>query len=263
MKPTKNVVVKKESHCRKSLSGIHNACRCQIKGFSLLNRCVEDPRYKPSGMTASLMSGLHPTYKESLNGTYRLGVSPTGAASTLENIHCKAGKLSGLHPTYKIYSGFTLIELLVVVLIIGILAAVAVPQYQKAVVKSRMAEALSVLPTLVRASKLYYLANGEYPTNMAELDVEIPAERLSNQWAFGKADNPHTYYYSLSSSDGSWTANAADENLPLLHFKNENRWCIAPKNRWGITKSNMAEELCKSMGTYFRTFDQVDYYQIN
>lgn len=70
--------------------------------------------------------------------------------------------------------GFTLIELLVAVLIIGILAAIAVPQYQKAVEKSRATEALSMLKSVFQAANAYYLANGSWPTQFNQLDTDIP-----------------------------------------------------------------------------------------
>ena len=83
--------------------------------------------------------------------------------------------------------GFTLIELLVVVLIIGILAAVAVPQYQKAVRKARIAEAEIVLKAFVDACDMYILQHGNYDDiSMESLDIEVPTQ--SKNWVFELID---------------------------------------------------------------------------
>ena len=79
----------------------------------------------------------------------------------------------------KYHNGFTLIELLVVVLIIGILAAVALPQYQKAVVKSHFAEAKVNLKTLAQAIIVCHLEHGE-DDECVNLDVDIKGNRPIN-----------------------------------------------------------------------------------
>lgn len=70
-------------------------------------------------------------------------------------------------------SGFTLIELLVVVLIIGILAAIAVPQYFKVVEKGKAAEAIQWIQVLKSAQERYLAKNGNYATNVTSFDVSM------------------------------------------------------------------------------------------
>ncbi len=71
---------------------------------------------------------------------------------------------------------FTLIEILVVVLIIGILSAVALPQYQKTVEKARFTEAVMAVEEIARAQDLYKLANGNYTRDINDLDISFGGE---------------------------------------------------------------------------------------
>ena len=86
--------------------------------------------------------------------------------------------------------GFTLIELLVVVLIIGILSAVALPQYNKAVKKSQGREALMAFDTYNKAIAAYYLEHGSYEGITADtLGVQMPTLKNFQYMVTGNLSN--------------------------------------------------------------------------
>ena len=89
---------------------------------------------------------------------------------------------------------FTLIELLVVVLIIGILAAIAVPQYQKAVLKSRFSTIKNMTRSLWEAEKVYYLANNTYTGFINDLDISLPKPNSTYKNSSDSADTEKYYY---------------------------------------------------------------------
>ena len=77
--------------------------------------------------------------------------------------------------------GFTLLELLVVVLIIGILAAIALPQYKVAVTKSKFATLKNLTKSLLDAEERFYLTYNNYTNDMSELDIDIGGEYVSER----------------------------------------------------------------------------------
>ncbi|MDD6153636.1 MAG: type II secretion system protein [Elusimicrobia bacterium] len=89
--------------------------------------------------------------------------------------------------------GFTLIELLVVVLIIGILAAVALPQYQKAVAKSRFASVKPLIKAIMDAQTVYFMENGQFSEAFDNLDIQLP--RGTDTSTAARINYPNGYCY--------------------------------------------------------------------
>lgn len=71
-------------------------------------------------------------------------------------------------------NGFTLIEVLVVVLIIGILGAIALPQYMISVERARVTSNMSVLKPIYDSALQYYSFNDEFPDSLKKLPVSLP-----------------------------------------------------------------------------------------
>lgn len=142
------------------------------------------------------------------------------------------------------HAGFTLIELLVVVLIIGILAAIAVPQYQKAVLKARASEALVQGKALLAAEQAYVLSNGAMTMDLDALDVTLPENLRWECWA------GYCQYRRLSSYGLVYEINNyfGTSHLSLC--------CIA------FSGNRQAQQICASQGALHHTHNNNGYYLI-
>ena len=142
--------------------------------------------------------------------------------------------------------GFTLIELLVVVLIIGILSAVALPQYRKAVMRARYSELQTICASLARAQEVYYMANGEWAENFDDLDISVKATSVISAKTIRVGKNRFDIWINDTKTMGVIQGNLPSGVAYLQEFgMAQGRQCRAnDTDKVGI-------EFCKSLGGTF------------
>ncbi len=140
---------------------------------------------------------------------------------------------------------FTLVELLVVVLIIGILAAIAVPQYQKAVMTANLHKGIPLVESIYQAQQVYYLANGTFATDIDDLDISIPkdctkretSDKFDCSWGVIGIGTNANIHYIVESSNLLYAHYYKDYTSGSLSYKVGKRYCFG--------KDKKARKICE------------------
>ena len=130
---------------------------------------------------------------------------------------------------------FTLIELLVVVLIIGILAAIALPQYQKAVIKSRFSEAVTNTRSLMNAAEVCEMENGKV-VDSTSICANLNNLAVSVGNPFGNCSETEHFFYCFDT--------AANMEYGILTTSKDYEICLCGRN--GRITAGLGDGSCSS-----------------
>lgn len=143
--------------------------------------------------------------------------------------------------------GFTLIELLVVILIIGILAAVALPHYQFSIVKSRVASCLPLLKTISDAEERYYLSNGTYTHKASSLDIDF-ADTCSSFFDVDLAGALHkaSLLYCPGKTNLGYTECHFNKDFEIEKYYEHTT--LGNAGKWGcLARTSLGQRVCNSL----------------
>ncbi|WP_424244736.1 prepilin-type N-terminal cleavage/methylation domain-containing protein [Elusimicrobium posterum] len=156
--------------------------------------------------------------------------------------------------------GFTLIELLVVVLIIGILAAIALPQYTKAVEKSRATQGILAAKAVGDAIQRYYLENSNYPPSKAGgVLAEDFFDNLDIDYVMPK-DFTFEWHRASEAKNTNFMVIRTDKSYEINYYVTTDQFgahmTCASYNDKGV-------QVCKTLGKLHSKSDPHEYYIIN
>ena len=153
----------------------------------------------------------------------------------------------------KQYKGFTLIELLIVIVIIGILVAICLPQYQIATLRTRYGALKNMAHKIAEAEQRYYMLHDSYTKDFNKLDIDMPGKiSSSGTYFYYNGNGSKDMFCEFNSNDAIRCKVVAKSSSILVYnvyFDLSRRECHA------ISTSNIAKKVCqqetgKSSPTY-------------